>query len=236
MRLVRPGNQRHHEAVAVRHGSLFHRRRLYEPFLDRVQELHAQVAVLHFASAEHHRDAHLVMRRDELADMLDLHLEVMRADMRLEAHFLEKARLLLLARFPLLLILLVLELRVVEDFADRRIRLRGYLDQIEAALTSYRQGFADGFDAYLRAVGVYDSDLVGRDPIVDASGVSVLVVEAAAELVYSSPVRKTDDNKGPIKGPEGLEYQFPSGFVKFVSCRVLTPGRASQLTLGGNGD
>jgi hypothetical protein len=70
----------------------------------------------------------------------------------LEAHFLEKTGLLLFPRFPLLLVLLVLELRVVEDLADRRIRLRSYLDEIEAALSRYRQGFADGLDAYLRAV------------------------------------------------------------------------------------
>jgi hypothetical protein len=194
--LVWPRYQRHHKTVAIGDRRLFDGGRLDEPISDRVQQFHPQVAMLHLASAEHDGDADLVVRRDKLADVLDLDVKVVRADMRLEAHFLEQTRLLLLARLPLLLVLLVLELRVVEDLADRRIRLRGDLDEIESLLAGQGQGFSDRFDADLSAVRVDKTDFLGRDPLIDASSISVLV-KAAAELVDGSPVSLWDWALGP---------------------------------------
>jgi hypothetical protein len=49
------------------------------------------------------------------------------------------------------------------------------------------EGFSDGLDADLSAVAVDEANLAGRDAIVYASRVSVLI-EAAAELVDGSPL------------------------------------------------
>jgi hypothetical protein len=107
------------------------------------------------------------VRRDELGNVLELRVEVVRPDMRLEAHFLEHPRLLLAARLPDFLLLLVTVLRVVQDLADRRTRLRSDLDEVLAPLAGQGQRFRERLDADLRPVQVYDADLAGRDPIVD---------------------------------------------------------------------
>ena len=140
-------DERHDQPVAVRHGLLFHRRDGRQALPDVSEQLHPQVPVLHLTASEYDREPDLVVRPDELGDVLELDIQVVRPDMRLEAHFLQQSRLLLAASLPDLFLLFVAELRVVQDLADRRSGLRRDLDEIPPPAACQGQGFRESFDA-----------------------------------------------------------------------------------------
>jgi hypothetical protein len=89
-------------------------------------------------------------------------------DLRPELHLLDDHVRLVPAGFTGLLGVLVLELPVVHELADRRTCHRGDLDQVEIGLLSELEGFARGDDADGLAVGSDEPDLGYPDPVVDA--------------------------------------------------------------------
>ena len=95
------------------------------------------------AAAEHDRHLHLVLLLEEALDVAALGLVVVLGDLRASS---SPARylLLVLAGGLRLLLLVVLVLRVIENAADRRIRLRGDLDQVEIALAGSLEASAVG--------------------------------------------------------------------------------------------
>jgi hypothetical protein len=72
------------------------------------------------------------------------------------------------AGLAFLLGLLVQELPVVEDAADGRIDIRGNLNQVEGGLLGQRQGFPQGNDTQVLAIGPDEANLTGADLFVDA--------------------------------------------------------------------
>src|SRR5262249_30279044 len=77
------------------------------------------------------------------------------------------ARLLAL-RLALLLLVLVFELAVVEDLADRRFGFRVHLDQVETHLLRDLARFVGGHHAQHAAVGADDADFGDADSMIDA--------------------------------------------------------------------
>ena len=63
-----------------------------------------------------------------------LHVVVVRVDVRTKLDLLDFDQLLALARLALFLLFLELELAVIEDLADRRVRIGGHLDEVERRL------------------------------------------------------------------------------------------------------
>ena len=73
----------------------------------------------------------------------------------------------------LLLLLLVLVLRVVEQAGDRRLRAGGDLDQVEVGVLGAFQRVGDLDDAELLAVGADQAHLGNADPLVDPRRVAL---------------------------------------------------------------
>ena len=67
-----------------------------------------------------------------------------------------------------LLGLLVPELAVVHDAADRRVGHRSHLDEVELEASGHPQRFGDRFDPELITIRTDQADLTGPDAVVDA--------------------------------------------------------------------
>ena len=132
-----------------------------------VEDHLAALGVRHLAPAEHDRDLDLVLVLEEALDVALLGVVVVLGDLRAELDLADRDLLLVLARGLLLLGLLVLVLRVVEDAADGRARLGSDLDEVEVALLRVAQRLVGAHDADLLAVLADEPDLGNADALVD---------------------------------------------------------------------
>ena len=96
-----------------------------------------------------------------------LRVVVVLRDLRAELDLADRDLLLVLARGLLLLGLLVLVLRVVQDAGDGRARVGGDLDQVEIALLRVAQRLLGAHDTDLLPVLADDPDLGHTDALVD---------------------------------------------------------------------
>jgi hypothetical protein len=92
-------------------------------------------------------------------------------DHRPEFDFLDLDDLLALAGFGRLLLLLVLELAVVEQFADRRRGVGGDFDKIEPGLVGQDERFRDRYGALVGSVLVDQMNFASANLLVDARAV-----------------------------------------------------------------
>ena len=92
----------------------------------------------------------------------------MLADLRPQPNLLELDDLLVLAGLPLLLGLLVLEPPVVEEPADRRDDVGGYLDQVDVLRLGQFERLEGRQDAKLLAILTDKSNLANANSLVDA--------------------------------------------------------------------
>jgi hypothetical protein len=120
------------------------------------------------ATAEHDRDLDLVPLAEEPHDVTLLGLVVVLVDLGAELHLLDDRVGLVAAGFTGLLGVLVLELAVVHELADRGSAHRGDLDEVEVRLLGQAQRVARGDDADGLAVGSNEPDFRDPDPIVDS--------------------------------------------------------------------
>jgi len=90
-----------------------------------------------FATPEEERDLDLVAFDQEFLDVIKLCLVVVLLDRDMEFDFLDGQAVLVLSRDPLLFGLFVPELAEIHNTADRWIRVRRYLDKIEALLSCH---------------------------------------------------------------------------------------------------
>lgn len=97
-----------------------------------------------------------------------LGLVVANVDLGSELHFLDLDLGLVLTSSLGLHGLLVLELTVVHDLADRRLRVGSDLDQVETLIVSDALGIADGEQAELRAIDANQTARRCSDLVVDA--------------------------------------------------------------------
>src|SRR3989344_5616419 len=154
------------------HLPAFHARRVLdlghflEIGLDLVEQLHAQLGVGHFATAEAQGDLHLVAFLEEARHGLGLHLIVVGVDVRPKLDLLELDDLLALARLGLLLLLLEAELAVIENLGDRRVGGGDDLDQVQPGLLGGLEGGGGGHDPLLLAVLINEQPAGGADILV----------------------------------------------------------------------
>ena len=94
----------------------------------------------HLAATEHDRNFDLVAALEELLRVARLHLKVVRIDFGPHADLAQDGGVLALARLAFLLRLLVLELAIIEQAADRRHRRRRNFDKVEVALRGQSRG------------------------------------------------------------------------------------------------
>jgi len=159
----------HHDHVAA----VLLGRRLDEAQLRHVlgqalQQPVAQLGAVLLAAAEHDRDLDLVAGAKEPHDVTLLGLVVVRVDLGTKLHLLDDDVRLVPPRLTGLLGVLVLELAVVHELADRRTRHGRDLDQVEVRLLRKAKRIGGGNDADGLATGANETDLGNPDPVVDS--------------------------------------------------------------------
>jgi len=162
------GRQDHDHLAALHAGLILDLGDFLEVGLDLLQELHAQFRVRQLAAPEAQGDLHLVAFFEEAVHRAGLHVVVVRVDVGAELDLLDLHHLLPLARLVLLLLLLELELAIVQDLANGRIRVGHDLDQIEAGLRGGFESRRRGHDALLLALLIDQQDARNADVLVDA--------------------------------------------------------------------
>ena len=108
-----------------------------------LDELEAFIDVGVFAATEDNAEDHLIFAGQEFLGAVNLGHQVVVTDFRAEAQFFVLA--VVDVAFVLPLLLLVFEFAEIHDPANRRLFLRGDLDQVHADFAGLLQGF-DGFD------------------------------------------------------------------------------------------
>src|SRR5439155_11166881 len=131
----------------------------------------ADLGVRHFAAAEQDRRLHLVAVLEEAFDVLLLELVVVLVDLRPEFDFFDENHLLVPPGLTRALLLLVLILPEIHDAADRRVRRRRDLDQVEPLLLGDRERLRRRHDAELRAAVVDHADFANADAFIDADAI-----------------------------------------------------------------
>lgn len=139
--------------------------------LEPVQKLGAEFLVGHLTPAEAQRHLDLVAFLEEAQHRTHLHVVVVVVDHGPEFDFLDLDHLLALAGLGRLLLLLILELAVIEQLADRRRRIGGDLDKIEPGLLGYDDRFRDRDGAFVGSVLVDQMNFASANLLVDARAV-----------------------------------------------------------------
>lgn len=81
-----------------------------------------------------------------------LHVEIVVVDLQAETNLLDFRGALVAASLTSLDLLVVLELAVINELGDRRLRVRGHLDEIEVCLLGQVQRDGSRDDAHLLAL------------------------------------------------------------------------------------
>ena len=158
----------HDHVAAVLLGRRLDEAELLDVVGEPLEQAQPQLGAVLLTTTEHDRDLHLVALLQEPHDVTLLGLVVVRVDLRAELHLLDDHVGLVPARLTGLLGVLVLELPVVHELADRRSRHGGDLDEVEVGLLREPEGVLDADDADGLAVGADEPDLGYPDPVVDA--------------------------------------------------------------------
>jgi len=102
--------------------------------------------------------------------------KIMVVDLRPQLDLFDIDRRLPLPRFFRLLLLLVPVLAVIHHLADRRVRHRGHLDQVEVQSISVVQRIRNSHDPDLLAVRPDQPDRICADLLVDANDVGYVAL------------------------------------------------------------
>ena len=152
----------------------FHVRRLldYGDFLellgDRIENGPSDFRVDHLAASEHDGDFDLVAALEELLRVARLHLQVVRIDLGAHSNLAQDRGVLAFAGLALLLGLLVLELAVVEQAADRGHGVRRNFYEVEVGFARHFQGLWERDGTEPVSFIVDEEDFSGSDAVVDS--------------------------------------------------------------------
>ena len=134
-----------------------------------IDDVVAEIAVRHLASAETEARLDLVAALQKLDSLVLLGLVVMVVHRDGKLHFLHDDDLLLFARGAFGLFLLVEKAAVVLDAADGRDGIRGDFNQVEPSFAGNLQRFKGRQDPELFPVFVDYANFAGANAIVDAN-------------------------------------------------------------------
>ena len=161
------------------------------------EQAHALLGTRLLATAEQDHGLDLVAGLEEALGALELGLVVVRVDLETETNLFEDRVRLVAPGLLGLLRCFVLELAVVHDLDDGRLRVGSNLDEVEIGLLRQTQGDLDADDADLLSVRADEADLGHADAVIGA-GI------ADAELLFHAGVGHRE--AGCIAG--GRETRF----------------------------
>jgi hypothetical protein len=149
-------------------------------------------------------------------------------DLGPELHLLDDDVRGLLSRFLAPLLLLVLVPAVVHDPAHRRVRVRGYLDEIELFLPGDCEGLREGLDPQLLTLGADEQDLACSDPVVDPGVVCGYVITSLLALLDRGHHAKMADSGSPPSGDRWGGRDNEPGLARPGPGRVGRVGKAAN--------
>jgi nucleoside-diphosphate-sugar epimerase len=159
--------EHHGHVAAVEVGTLLDLGEVLELLGEALEDHLPALGVRDLATTEHDRDLDLVAALEEALDVALLRLVVADGDLRTELDLADRYLLLVLARRLLLLGLLVLVLRVVQDSGHGRTGLRRDLDEVEIPLLRVAQSLIGAHDTDLLSVFPDHSHFRHADALVD---------------------------------------------------------------------
>src|SRR5438105_459520 len=191
------GRQDQEEVAALHDRRPLHHRDVLGRVRHPVEDPSPDLLVDHLAAPEHDRHLDLLALLQKLFDALELGLEVVLGHLRPQLHLLELDDVLAPPLVLLLLDRLELVLAVVDQPADRRLRERSELDEVQAFFG--RDPFR-GFqaeDSQLIALVVDQAHLLGADLIVDPEFLEGYrsLPRSSFSCVSSPPDNKNADGK-----------------------------------------
>ena len=197
---MRRGQDDEHR-LALEHRCPFDDPVLLDQLREPLQQQASELGVAQLAAAEADRYLDPIAILEELDRAMDLRVEVARADLRREPHFLEGHRPLSALGLLLSLRQLVLVLPEVEEAGHRRSRHRCDLDQVEAPFLRHLQGSRRGHDAQLVPFIVDHPNLWDPDHLVDAQ----VSADGCSPLERRSVCHRHGDGKAaPVSVAAGL--------------------------------
>ena len=164
---------------------------------DLIHDLAAFVDVREFATTEDDRDLHLVFVLEKAQRLLDLEFDIVVAGFRAQPNFFQLGMMGGVSRF---LVLLILELAVVHDAADRWPIVGRNFYQVQVRFARFGECGIDGHDAQLSPIG--SNHTYGRDSnlLVDAS---LLVGWRDRRHPFEIKVKNTADQADVVDRPSG---------------------------------
>jgi hypothetical protein len=115
----------------------FHQASLVNVFNQTLQNLPAQALPRHFASAEEDGRFYLISFVQEAQHVILLGFVIVIVHVNTKLHFFDRNRLLFFLGFALAFFVLVQELPIIHDAANRRLRRRGNFHQIQVSFASH---------------------------------------------------------------------------------------------------
>ena len=196
----------HHDHLAPFHlRALLDRGDVVQVLLDALEQDPTELAVGHFTPAETDRDLGLVAVFEKTAQIAHLHLVIALFGTGAELDLFDLNLFLLLLCGLGLLGLFELELAVVHDAADRRVRVGHDLDEIEARVQGRLLSFCVRYDADVLAFRVNQPNLGDTNVLVQAcvfssADASILQNRAAAarDLLDKACCQRVDRHAAQI--------------------------------------
>src|SRR5690606_3637528 len=161
------GREDHHHLPAFHHWLPLDRAQIRKGFCQGGELCLRQILVDDLPTPKADRDLDLMSLLQKSARALGLDLKVVRVDLGTQAQLLELDALLFLAGIALSFALLVFELPVIHDPADRGLGVRGDLDEIEIVAGCDVQSFLGGENAELIALRIDHPDAPAPDLMID---------------------------------------------------------------------
>jgi len=160
------GCENHYHVPTLLPGALLDHRNLYERLCKAVKQHLPTIDVNHLPASEHHGNLSLIPFLQKALGVPGLELEIMILSLRPKFDLFNLNNRLLLLRLPRLLTLFVAVFPIVHDPANRRLRLRRHLHQIERKLLGGLESLLNRQDAQLCTLRANHSYLFDPNPLV----------------------------------------------------------------------
>lgn len=157
-----------HRHVAPLHaGSLLNRADISEHLYELLKQPATDLRMRHLTTAEADGEFDLIAGFQKLRSLTPLGLQIVSADLRLNAQLLQIDDVLITARVSLLAALLIPESPIVHEPANRGNGIWRNFDKINPALPCHLERFAGLENPNLLAFFVDDTDLANPDPLIN---------------------------------------------------------------------
>ena len=168
MHLLALRGQRHDDVASLLLRCVFHSAQVGDLLGETLQHLHTADRAGLLTSAKHDGDLDLVACVEETLNVALLDFEVVVVDLEAETNLLDFRGALVASRFALLDLLVVLELAVIDQLGNRRLRIGRHLDEIEVRFLCQVQCDGSRDDSHLLAVRADQTHLGDANLVVNA--------------------------------------------------------------------